>query len=417
MNKNGRLMSGFLIGYSSIAAFLFFSLSLIVPTGYSYGAGVLFFMGLMHAFKFSVWRLFDRKDWLVFSVLAFFCVIWFLEIIIHSEGLRELDKPSRFLAAALILPFLLRYPPRPDFIWSGVCLGAFLAGFWATWQKFFEGVGRATGYTNTIQFGNISLLLGVLCLAGFGWAYGRPYARFWMFFLGLGFFMGFTGSLLSGSRGGWIALPLCFLVLFRGYRDFLPRKYLLTFFAFLFSFLLLAYLIPHSGVQLRINQAVGEVSEFFLNDVVETSVGARLEMWQGAFFILKENIAFGVGSSGYVVKKSEMVGRGELSGFVLRFDHPHNEYLDVSVKRGVLGLISLLLLYLIPMRLFYGFFSAPLEVRSIAIAGVILCVSYVDFGLTQSFMAHNSGVMIYSFSLVLFWSLVRSYNENGRIHV
>ncbi|HSP32123.1 MAG TPA: ligase, partial [Halomonas sp.] len=48
--------------------------------------------------------------------------------------------------------------------------------------------------------------------------------------------------------------------------------------------------------------------------------------------------------------------------------------------------------------------AANLEVRALAVAGVLLPVAYIDFGLTQTLMEHNSGVMVYAFWLVVLWS-------------
>jgi len=36
-------------------------------------------------------------------------------------------------------------------------------------------------------------------------------------------------------------------------------------------------------------------------------------------------------------------------------------------------------------------------------------VTFIDFGLSQSFLAHNSGVMMYAFGCIILWGLYRPY--------
>jgi O-antigen ligase len=66
------------------------------------------------------------------------------------------------------------------------------------------------------------------------------------------------------------------------------------------------------------------------------------------------------------------------------------------------------------LRLFARHFSEPdLTKRSIAVAGVLLPVTYIDFGLTQVFLSHNSGVMMYAFWLAVLWGVHQSQHRTG----
>lgn len=399
--------------FTSFAVFLFSAISLVVPTGYSFGSALLLFGGLLYAWRPQAWRLLGSDDWKIIFALLFFAFVWVLEVLLHTQGVSALDKPSRFLAAALVLPLLLRFPPNPYFFWSGLAVGAILTGLWAVWQKVFEGAVRAGGYTNTIQFGNISMLLGLLCLAGVSWAYLQPRRNLWLLLLFTGFLMGVTGSIFSGSRGGWIALPVAFFVLYRGFSDLLNARHTLVMTLFLFFAAFLVFSLPQTGVRERLNLAVAEVNNYFDSGHASSSVGARLEMWRASLLIFLEKPLLGWGSEGYMAAKAEQVDDGTLDPFVLNFSHPHNEYLNVAVKRGLLGLAALFLLYLIPLKLFYkGFRIRCLQCRSYAVAGALLSVAYIDFGLTQVFLSHNSGVMIYCFMLVILWAMFVNSHPN-----
>ncbi|MBE0507364.1 MAG: O-antigen ligase family protein [Marinospirillum sp.] len=401
--------------YTSFAVFLFSAISLVVPTGYSYGAALLFLGSLVYVWRPAAWKALEWDDWKIVFALIFFSAVWVLEVLLYEQGISGVDKPSRFLAAALVLPFLLRFSPLPVFFWSGLALGSILTGSWSVWQKIVEEVSRAGGFTNTIQFGNISMLMGLLCLAGLSWAYLQPRRVFWLIFLFAGFVMGVLGSVLSGSRGGWIALPIAFFVLYRGYSDFLRWHHALYILLGLLVLASLVYSIPQTEVRHRVQLAAAEVQDYLETGNARSSVGARLEMWHAASRMIAEKPLLGWGSQGYMAAQARMAEEGVVDRFILRFDHPHNEYLNVTSKRGLLGLAALLLLYFIPLRLFYkGFRISCLQCRSYAVAGAILSVTYIDFGLTQVFFSHNSGVMVYSFMLVVLWSIfVTSHQFRG----
>ena len=69
---------------------------------------------------------------------------------------------------------------------------------------------RANGFTNAIQYGGLSLLLGLMCSVALLvlWDRWKPWQRAgWA----VGILLGLEGSLLSESRGGWVVLPLALL--------------------------------------------------------------------------------------------------------------------------------------------------------------------------------------------------------------
>lgn len=389
--------------YTSFAVFLLGAMALIVPSGYSLGA-VLLLLG-------SAWLLvvrprlgLTRQDgWIIAALVAYACV-GMLEAGWDGQGTRGLDKPSRFLFAVPAMLLVMAYPPRLSWLWSGLALGAIGAGAWAGWQKLIEDVERAGGYTHLIQFGNLSMLMGVLCLAGLGWAYVQPRRLPWLLLLGLGALFGIIGSLFSGSRGGWIGFPLVLLVLYRGYGRDLPAFIKAGVLVVVVAGAALVYALPHTGVQFRVQGAFHDVEQYFTHNNPTTSVGARFEMWQGAAHLIAEKPLVGWGDNGYRTGMQQLVEQGVLHPVVTRYGHAHNDFIDAFAKRGLIGLAVLLALYLVPLRLFARQLRAgDLELRSLAVAGALLPVTYIDFGLSQVFMAHNSGVMMYAFWLAVLW--------------
>ncbi|MFO7799074.1 MAG: O-antigen ligase family protein [Rhodohalobacter sp.] len=393
--------------FSSVAVFLFGALCLIAPSGYSWGSALLALGGLFILFRKHQWPEFTRDDVKIMLAIGLFATLWLLEVALESQGWSRAERPLKFYAAIIATFFLFKYPPKIEYFWAGIATGAIGAGVWAAWQGLFEGISRARGFTHLIQYGNISLLLGVLSLAGLGWALQRENNKHrWVALLIFGFIFGLLGSAFTGARGGWVALPFVAVVLYIVYRDFLNKKLLFTSIGLLLIFITAIYLIPATGVQKRVNIAVTELNNFYEKDVRTSSVGIRLEMWRASFLLIPEKPIFGWGRKGYEAERDRMIEEKIVHKNIGRFTSVHNEFIDTTLKRGFIGLISLLMMYLLPVFLFKkGIRATDAATRSLAAAGILLPVCFMSFGLTQVFFSHNSGVMVYSFMLVIIWTI------------
>ncbi|WP_246009094.1 O-antigen ligase family protein [Vreelandella nanhaiensis] len=389
---------------TDVAVFLLAGIALIVPSGYSLGAVILMLAGISLLIRWRLPRL-TREDWQVVAVLCAYTLVGIAEAWLDGQGSRGMDKPLRFVLAVPALWWVIRYPPRLSAMWAGIAVGGMGAGGWAGWQKLIEGVERAQGHTFVIQFGNLSMLLGVLCLAGLGWAHvQRQYRFLWITLLLIGFLGGMLGSLFSGSRGGWVGFPFVLLVLYRAYGKHLAIWMKLTIVTTLFVGGIAIYLIPQTGVQERVQYAVTDIEKYISGENRSSSLGARFEMWRGASHLIMEKPLTGWGAQGYTQAMQELGEKGVIDSQAAEYGHAHNEFIDAFAKRGLLGLIVLLGLYLVPMRLFARKLKAQdLATRALATAGVLLSVTYIDFGLSQAFLNHNSGVMMYAFMLVVLW--------------
>ncbi|WP_074396989.1 O-antigen ligase family protein [Halomonas sp. HL-93] len=392
--------------YTSLAVFLLCAIALIAPTGYSLGALMLFLgSGVLLVKRPSLGL--SRQDVLVMIAMAAFALVGVLEAWWDGQGSSGADKPIRFWLAIPALLLVIAYPPRLAWLWSGIALGALGAGSWAIWQKFGMGVVRATGHTHTIQFGNLSMLLGVLCLAALGWAFTQPHRRRWVAFFIVCALFGVLGSLFSGSRGGWVGIPFVLLVLFRAYGPLMSKPLVAAMAMVVIVGGVGVYAVPQIGVQARVHEAVEQVQNYVAGDRSHTSVGARFEMWRGAGHLIAEKPVVGWGSNGYREAMRQLGDEGIINKkTAYRYGHAHNEFIDSFAKRGLIGLAVLLAVYLIPMRFFIQQLGAKdLSLRAIATGGTLLSVTYIDFGLTQSFLAHNSGVMMFAFLLAVLWGV------------
>jgi O-antigen ligase len=390
---------------TGVAVFLLTAVSLAIPSGYSIGAVILLFAGMGLILTRRVPVLSKQDGWVIAALVAY-ALVSMLEAGWDGHGSRGFDKPSRFILAIPALLWVLRYPPKLVYVWGGIALGAISAGTWGGWQKLVEGVGRAQGHTHVIQFGNLSMLLGVLCMAGLGWAVVQRHRGVWVALLLAGAAGGVMGSLFSGSRGGWVGFPIVLLVLYRAYGTQLSTSWKVAAMSAVLVGGLTVYAVPQMGVQARVHQAFSDVALYVSGENRSTSVGSRFEMWRGATLLIQEKPLMGWGSNGYADAMADFGEAGVISAEAARYGHAHNEFIDAFAKRGLLGLVALLALYLVPMRLFARHLQAShLTTRAVATAGVLLPVTFMDFGLTQVFMEHNSGVMMYAFMLAVLWGI------------
>ena len=402
-----------MIIFTSIAVFLFSAVALVVPSGLSIGPVLLLVASAALLRKRARPRL-EREEIVLISVLVLYFLVGSLVNLAHAAPIREYDAPLRFVLAIPVLLLLCVFPPMPRFFWSGVALGAIFAGLFAAWQIFSAGELRAEGFTNPIQFGNISLLLGILCLAGLGWSVSQRRPACWYALMVCGICLGLLGSFLSGSRGSWISLLVALPVAYFCHGGALNRRHVAVSIATVLVLFGVLQAAPQLSMEGRIKLAVTEAQDYFDSGTSTTSVGTRLEMWRAGLLLVPEHPWLGWGKDGYVQQEADLVRAGKVRPILGEHNHLHNEYLDALVKRGVFGLAALLALYLVPLALFARRLKDDNRaVRPYAVAGVLLIVCYMVFGLTQAFLTHVNGVMTLVFMLVILWSLLRAQQDSA----
>ena len=391
---------------SSAGAFMVPALALWLPSGYSWGALLLLLCALASAPQWLGRPVARSTWWLVASVLCMLAIA-LLDVGIPWE-LGRFDKPGKYLLALPCIFCLQAFPPDPAWLWRGVFAGACGSGLIALYQTLVQALPRATGYTNAIQYGNLSLLLGLMCAAVLLAHWGRWHAGQRLGWV-VALLLGCLGSLLSESRGGWLALVLVLPVGAWLLRRRSQRRLVLRSAAAVA--LVLAALLAFKGAELqqRLDKGYSEALSYQHNGDASTSVGHRLEHWRMAWDMAQQRPWLGWGRSGYEQEKARRVAAGLVQASVLQYHHAHNELLDLLVKHGLLGIGALAGFYGVPLWLFWPRQRRLLDTAghldrtalALCLVGVLLPLSYFAFGWTQVFLAHNSGNMFYLFMCLL----------------
>lgn len=376
-----------------VAVFSFGALSLAIPSGYSYGPAILLLVSITVFWRPSYWASMPRDVKILALVFLAYVFVQALSIWLDGGKLREFDRPSRVLMAVITMPLLARYPARLTSLLSGIAVGACIAGTIAIYDKFYMGMERSFGDVMPIQAGNISMTLGLLCLCSYFWHKAKGHLKIALFML-LACSMGIMGSFLSGTRGGWILLPLIVLFIINYFKNNLCRIDKIV--AAAFGIVLLGMVaIPKTGVAERINIAHSDIVQFVDGENKNTSIGIRFQLWYSALDSFQKKPLFGWGNNGIQQAHSEQLASGEISEFLYNFNfHAHNQFLDEMAKRGIIGLLALLAMYLYPLCLFYKYRE---DDSPVPIMLAVTSLTLVDYSLSQAFISHNSGITFVSF--------------------
>jgi O-antigen ligase len=390
----------------TVGLFLVGAASLAMPRGYALGFYVICLPALVMWWRLRGRLLPTHLRGFAWPLLAY--ALGNMALGLHEQmAWRALDPFVPFCLMVFGVWAVQTYKPKAAWFWGGLATGAIAAAGIAGYQAVKLGA-RADGFTHAIQFGNAALLLGTLCMVR---ALLTLRLSWFNAYLWLGFVAGVAASVWSQTRGGWLAIVLILSwVLINATQDW-PRLKRVGVALLLTVGLAVPVLQPNGVVQSRVLESVREFKAFVDTGSQASSVGARLAMWEFAVRQIRQAPVLGIGQSGWFEVRDAAIAKGELDPFMGVFTHVHDEYLDVTLKHGFVGLALLLLLYLAPMFLFFKphLRHQSVEVRSLAMAGMVIPMMLMDFGLTQTYLSHNSGRMV----LVSLWMCVAALMLNS----
>jgi O-antigen ligase len=363
---------------------------------------------------------------IVFSVI---CLVANGDIAnIKTPELEFFDKQFRFL---FFVPFLILLrktgmPEKP--IWWGAAAAAAASGVYAiTVKAVHPEIHRVSGGGNPINYGCFSLISAFISING-------------MFFfekikktLGVipptyvpvaAFCLGFTGSVLSGSRGSWLALPflLIITVIHFWIHKRLKRIFIITA-AGLVCALLVSMAVDRSVVLRRVSEVDSAVKKYFdgiddlatSKDIGFVSIGGRLEMYRVAIEMIKENPFFGVGPGRYQKEVTKRIETGTADRAIGIYQYPHNDYLTVASCCGIPGLVIFCLTaYLLPLHTVYRFAGKDRK-QPLLWAGFILISGYMHFSVSNATLFKNIRLHYYYLMLAAIAVSMKSAEQEEKV--
>lgn len=221
--------------------------------------------------------------------------------------------------------------------------------------------------------------------------------------------IGFFAIIFTASRGPIIATTLVFTTLFIRYLCSLSakRKIISVLVITTVTSLLTVYpfLQTDTGKSLisRFQGGVVNTSKYIEGVYIQpTSIGVRLDMWKAALITISEHPFLGIGIGSHHKYFFELSNDKKIhlsNALIQRFDHVHNDALQILMSFGlVFGFVSLLFI-LYPSYIF----STSLRTDRVAVAGAAVCLVYILCGLTDatSFRANSLSLFLLITTLIL----------------
>ncbi|WP_138120773.1 O-antigen ligase family protein [Bathymodiolus heckerae thiotrophic gill symbiont] len=390
------------LSLSTMPAFI-----LTTPHGASISSICIFLLSLIVLIAhYPIDMALSKKEKILICSLLLLPIVIIFDVILRDLRFHYLDYYTRFILVILVFFTLRTIKVSLAPLMIGILVGAIGAGMLALYQKYHLNLHDIQGYVMQINFGNISILLGVMSLAGLFMVNSVGYKKSFYIITLLAFIMGITGSLLSGTRGGWIAIPF-FIGLFIMFSP-LSKAYKIIGSIILILALILVY-YSNDYIQSRVDSVYKNTQAYYNSNSDEsvTSTGRRLVEWKAGWLMFIEHPIFGIGSGEYKQALKEKIDAGEVRKIDL-VGHAHNEALQIMVITGIIGLFAYLSLYAGAAYFFYTSLvkSHNTRVKYLSFLGVMIVGDFFIFGLTNYSFGHNMMVLFFAVMVAVLAGMV-----------
>lgn len=333
------------------------------------------------------WRYYDSPSRFLFAIPL---IIHLWQSKINLQSLFELTFPFTLIVTFIALPFLSQI------------------GWGADPNRL------ATYFVDPLTFGRISLTFGLVSLAFVNF---KNKSLIKNLILLIGFILGLYLSVKSGSRTGWLALPLVLFFLIVMQAPFKNR--LLSMCIALMIVVISTFTIYKLSptINQRVDIAIHEMSSYQSNQInPDNSVGMRISFFRMGLHYFSERPLSGWGDKGF----KEKLNDSEISFFSSNYTREfalnagfHNEFITNMVRSGVLGLLSSLLLLGTPLIIFWRLLTLN---RRLAIAGITYVLCELISGLSTEVFNLKFTAALYAFNISVFLglalqSLIQKSNE------
>ena len=373
-------------------------ISLVSSNGSQPAALLLFLVTLPLLFARHRERPKVSRLWLLMLVAPLLASI---PLFVTSGTGEALAAGARYFVAALVLLAVSRITLNPHLLLRSASAAGILAVALNYQQLEAARVNWGVGFLDS---GYVSVMLLSLALAQFHIDKGKVG---WRIFAVLGIVCLIIAVVKTGTRGAWPALIGVFALQFAILNISWGRKALIAG-AGIVILGLMAVSVP--SVKNRIDLTVYEVKSYYQENNRTSSVGFRLDLWHVALEGFIENPIWGVSYQ----RRSQIMDN-------FRKKHPdsasigndgrssaHNEILNSLSKRGILGAIAVLLLYLVPIRFFTKHFrhSGDAVISQLALAGIGLSITMIICGVTEAPMMNVRVGTTYGFMLIFLYHTI-----------
>ena len=321
-----------------------------------------------------------------------------------DQGGKDVAKYARLILAYPFMVLVVIASPKQYWFWVGITIASLLSGVLALIDFMVFNQVRADifGIFNPIFFANHSLLFSYISFLGFYWfRQNRLPKMSWLCLIGS--MSSIVGMLLAGSRGALVALPVL-IVLIVIYLFWEKKFWLVGSFAFVVVIsVAIVWQSQSLTLKNRLDLIPKEINSYINQGADLTSVGIRIYIWETAWHAFLEKPIIGHGPGNFKGLTYHSLLRDNYPVEVNIYSHAHNEFLHALATKGLVGLITLLGIFFVPLLAAVRLFREQEITYSFALAGTTL--SFVCFSLTDMVLMKGSGATLYVFLIATFMSL------------
>lgn len=264
---------------------------------------------------------------------------------------------------------------------------------------------------SVIPFTNLVVLMGFMAIFAIGW--DKPKKILGLVLGILVLFLVIEGAYVSQTRLSWIIVLIMSAVTGRFFWKENRSAIVVIGCVVLFFTALSCFLMPKFHLLERVKQAQNDIVLYQKGDA-NTSIGARLQLWEGALMIFTEHPWTGIGGRSAQFQDAIAQTDLTLSHETKKQRQAHNEFLQRAVRYGILGIIAILAVLGTPFFYFIRYLrSSDSVLRTVAFIGMVYNLGICVWGLPDVIFEWRVTVQFYVvvFS-VLFAILIKQKNNS-----
>jgi len=362
---------------------------------------LLFLLGLAYLRKRS--QPLSKQEQMFLIICAVYVGIFFLSGLANGWGVIQTHELGTELRFWMIIPIYLLVREQPDsrmWLLYGSLVGILFIFIQSVYEVHWQGLTTSWGVYSKNIIGPFSVLLAFWIL--FLW--DERNSVYWKLIITFAFLLAVLAAALSGSRGAYVG----FIVTFIGWLLLNVRMRWMLASAILVIGLLALIYQKNTIVNQGVNKAISSFRVYMRDrDIVHSkitmdSTEIHLEMWRAARYFFPDHPILGVGPGNYQAAAEKYAQEGKVNPAIAEHGHPHNSFLEALYSKGIIGLISLLLLLYYP---FYILFKTRNQSRSSASPGMLHIIGISAFSLFDaSPILFNNYTSILLLGIAVFFS-------------
>ena len=386
-----------------------FILTLLITDGfYNYFAILIVLLSFYYSLYYSKNNLSSLEILFLSSYLAMFLVP-FWSSAIHQTSFAEIDNYTRFI---LVIPVYLTLReikvPFDNFI-GIINLSSILIGLCALYFILILNETRVKGFTSSaIIFGNISLIFSLFSFLSISrYINSNQNIFFPVIASGVAFFAWAS----TGSRGSvLLILVFLFLLFTKSFKNSMtiPKNISIIF------LLVISIVFVNSSIVSRYIDSYDSTYNYLVEGsghhwTHSNSIVPRLNIWKGSVVMINENMLEGVGLTNFNHSLNEQIKLKNIQPIRAFSDNPtdgqnhaHNQFLDIFVKTGVFGFITLIFFMMMNLYFFYHKCNQSrnhADANLLSLFGIVSVIGYFCYMLTNSIFSHQLSTL---FMILLF---------------